>query len=237
MKKLSYLLILLLVGNTAFATCRLADAQWKAKLYEKALAAYEQCSYDKNDATAQYTLATFYLDGNEAVKQDIRHALFLFRLSAENGYAPAQRELAKLIDTLEGLGKVGKQGLSDWKDQMEPMGFDCSIPAFSWALLAADKKENKWFYPTEAIYDEQAADLVKTWTAKKGLEQKGLATEKAVEWKQLRLLKSAKSLLSTKEYNEFFKILTSTEKGQTARSRKKEAMDKLKKKWEKKKGL
>ena len=224
-----YLVAFLLINTVAFGACVVADALWKEKIYEKAIYTYEQCAYDRNDSIAQYKLATFYLDGNEAVEQDIRHALFFFRLASENGYAPAQRELAKLVDVLDSLGDVGKQGLAEWKAQMEPMGFDCSIPAFSWALLAADKKENKWFYPTEALFDEQAADLVKKWTAQKGQAQKGLATEKAVEWKQLRLLKSAEAVLSPSQYNEFLKTLTSNEKGQFVRSRKKEATEELKK--------
>lgn len=235
MRKFLYILLFVICSRHAFGACVIGDALWQAKQYTKAISTYEQCAYDKNDAVAQYRLAMLYLNGNESVKQDIKQALFFFRLSSENGYAPAQRELAKLLDTLENLGDVGKQGIIAWKNLMEPMGFDCDISAFSWALLAAEKQENKWFYPTESLFDEQAAQLVDTWTKQKGQDKKRQAAEKAIEWKQIRLLKSAKTLLSDTEYKDFFKVLTSTEKGQAARSRKQQATEKLKAMWEAKK--
>ena len=228
--------VMYLYSHFALAVCLVADAQWKAGEYEQAMVNYENCAYKKNDAIAQYTLANFYLDGNDYIKQDIRHALFFLRLSAENGYAPAQRMLALLIDDLENLGEVGEKGLNDWKQQMKRLGFS-DIPAFSWLLLAADKQENKWFYPTPGDVDEEAIRLADSWTNKRGSDEKGLATQMAVAWKQIRLIKSAKVLLNPVEFESFLKIMETKETGSDIRNRKKRAMDRVKQVWEVKKNL
>ena len=237
MKKVIFLFVLFFLHSRfATAVCLVADSQWKIGQYEQAMANYEKCAYEKNDAIAQYKLASFYLDGNEYVEQSVRHALFFLRLSAENGYAPAQRMLALLIDDLENLGEVGQQGLDEWRRQMKDFGFS-DVPAFAWLLIAADKQENKWFYPTPGNVDEEAVKLADSWTKKIGIAEKGLATQIAVAWKQIRLIKSAKALLPPEEFESFLKIMESKETGIDVRNRKKRAMDRVKQVWEAKKSL
>ena len=233
-KGILFTIVLCMFAQKGIASCDIADAQWKAKKYELAMANYEKCAYAQNDAVAQYELAMHYLNENEHLEQDILHALFLLRLSSESGYAPAQRELGKLMDILHSFGEVGTNAMHDMEKQMLLYGLSDDLSPFAWVLLASEKVENKWFYPTPGELDEQAVQLSDAWSMQKGPLARTEALRQAGAWKESRLLKSAKQMLSEEDYGDFEAIMTSKETGQTIRMERRQAMEKLKQIWEKK---
>jgi len=101
--------------------------------------------------------------------------------------------------------------------------------------LAAEKTENKWFYPNAGPVDKNANALVETWTAQKGQVARTEAMRQAAAWKENRLLQSAHQILSDEAYANFYQIMTTSEKGQKIRSLRRQAMEDLKSVWEQQK--
>ncbi len=218
----------------AHASCLLGDAQMRAGRTDRAKISYETCALQNNDAQGQYALGLLYRDGIEPVRQNMKMALFYFRLAAENGYAPAQRDLAELMETLTEFGTVGQTALTDYESQMRDMNTDNTdtLSAFAWALLAAEKADNKWFYPSPALSDDAAAKLVKKWTSSKGTAAKDAAIQQATVWKEKRLVKSAVNLLSLEEYAAFMEQMYPQKNDAQTLTQKKKAMADLKTVWE-----
>ena len=207
MRKL-FLLILFMHTFSTFADCPMANL-YKGKNDFMEWRSYETCATELNDSEAQFLVAQTYLNGNKNVTQNLRSAMKYFRLASENGYAPAQRELAKLMDSLNDLGKDGVEAIAeieeDWQKQNEikrqPM------PALSWLMLAAERPENKWFYLVEPSMDKEAASLLPSMKTKYGNEEVKKASLLATQWKQEQLMKQAKSLLTERAYKQFENII------------------------------
>jgi TPR repeat protein len=161
-----------------------------------------------NDSESQLLIGQTYLKGNKNVPQNLKLALKFFRMGAENGYAPAQRELAKLMDSLNDLGDEGKSAISEMNDQWQDETKTNQLPmtALSWMMLAAEKKENKWFYFAPATTDEEAVKLIEQMRSKYSSEEKN-ASLAATQWKQALLMKQAKALLTEHAYKQFENII------------------------------
>ena len=94
MKKFLLFLLLSVWVLPAAADCFEGDMAFEREKWRIARLAYETCAQTKNDAVSFYRLGQIYLTA-KGVPVDRTRALLYFRYGAENGYAPAQRELAK----------------------------------------------------------------------------------------------------------------------------------------------
>ena len=206
MKKVFFFLFFMNI-SAVFASCPMADL-YKGKNAMLEWRNYQICAEDMNDSESQFLIGQTYLNGAENIAQNLELALHFFRMSAENGYAPAQRELAKLMDTLNDLGTAGQQAIDEmdkkWSNESE--GKKEKMSALSWMMLAAEKKENKWFYFAPAIADEEASRLLPQMKAKYAENEKN-ASLAATHWKQAQLMKQAKSLLTERAYKQFENII------------------------------
>ena len=213
----------------AYAKCPLAEAYLKTRKKDKIFEQYKVCAEMFNDSESQLHVGMTYLNGTDFANQSLQSAFKYFRMGAENGYAPAQRELAKLMDALEDMGSDGKEALADFEEQWQKENALERQPlsALAWMTLAAEKSENKWFYDCPAVTDEEAIRLLPRFRSNRNVE----ASEKqAVAFKQEKLMQQARNLLSDSAYDDFESIIYSEkQKGKVrARMTKAQAIENLK---------
>lgn len=206
MKKILFLLFSI-NASVVFANCPMADL-YKGKNTMLEWRNLQICAKEMNDSESQLLIGETYLNGNKNIPQNLKLALKFFRMGAENGYAPAQRELAKLMDTLNDLGDAGKNAISEMDDQWQNESKTNQLPmtALSWMMLAAERAENKWFYFAPALTDEEAIRLLPQMKSKYAKEEKD-ASSAATSWKQAQLMKQAKSLLTERAYRQFENVI------------------------------
>ena len=208
MKTLFYLFIFFKI-STALAFCPMGELYQQAGKEFDAWAQYQACADVNNDAPSQLYIGQIYLKGNANVQQNLTRALNYFRKGAENGYAPAQRQLAVLMQEIEELGPDGQQALNDFEDnwRQENNSSRKTMSALSWMMLAAEKPENKWFYFSENVLDKEAVSLLPKFKANLSPKQIEEAQKAATAWKQEQLLRQAKKLLSDEAYKDFKQII------------------------------
>lgn len=206
-KKVFLILFCFLYSVSAVnAFCPLADASLKNNRPMQAWYYYKNCADTFDDSQSQFYIASNYLNGSDYAPQDLHQAWNYFRRAAENGYAPAQRELAKLIDALEDMGKDGRQALAEYQAQWQEKNAT-QLPALSalaWAMLAAERAENKWFYKAEPQTDQEAVRLLPALRAKGNTKQ---AEKQAIAFKQQQLMRQARDLLTDRAYQDFEAII------------------------------
>ena len=226
-KKL-FVLICCFYAGSVFAKCPLGDAYLKAKQPDRAFEEYKNCAETLNDSESQLYVGKIYLDGTSFAPQNLETAYNYFRMGAENGYAPAQRELAKLIDAIEDMGDFGKKKLAgferQWQEknklQREPLS------SLAWMTLAAEKAENKWFYNAPAVADDEAVRLLSRYKSKNDNKK---SEEQAIAFKQEKLMACARRLLSDSAYNNFKAIIYPKEGKTKSSMTKAQAIENLKK--------
>ena len=204
-KKL-FVLVCCFYAGTVFVKCPLGDAYLKSKQSERAFGEYKNCAENLNDSESQLYVGNVYLDGAPYAPQSLETAYNYFRKGAENGYAPTQRELAKLIDAIEDMGDFGKKKLSDFECRWQKKNNLQRQPlsSLAWMTLAAEKAENKWFYDVPAIADAEATKLLPVYRSKKDMKE---AEKQAVAFKQEKLMLQAKKLLSDSAYRNFKNVI------------------------------
>ena len=205
MVKKLFALFFCFYAGVVCAACPLADVYLKTDNKKEIFNEHKACARQLNNFESQFYIGTIYLNGTDYAKQNLRMAYKYFRMSAENGYAPAQRELAKLIDALEDMGPDGKQALDELENRWAAENNSNREPlsALAWMMLAAERAENKWFYNAPAIADEQAISLLASF--KKGNTKQ--AEQQAVAFKQEKLMQQAKRLLSDSAYRDFESVI------------------------------
>lgn len=201
-----------LLALPAGAACLFGDAYLARGQYEQARQVYENCAKEQNDPGAQYALGQLYQNGT-GTPQNIKRALFYYRFAAENGLASAQRALAQLMMDLERMGAPGRVALQDYETKIgelketqktiaEPIKAR-EMSAYAWMLLAAEKADNKWFYPAGGDQDQQAVRLLPSLESRYGKSAREQAVRQASAWKEDKLLRAAKTALSDSEYATF----------------------------------
>ncbi len=205
MKKILFALLFFWV-SIANAACPLGQAYEKAKNAGGAWFAYKGCADNFKDAESQVYIAMQYLNGSDFAQQNLATAFQYFRAAAEDGYAPAQRELAKLMVALEDIGPEGKAALADFEKDWQTKSNSTRPPmsALAWMILAAEKAENKWFYMAPAIADAEALNLLSQYRSK--MDSK-VAESQAVAFKQEQLMQQARNLLTDAAYKDFESII------------------------------
>lgn len=228
MVKKIFILLCCFYAGIVYAKCPLAEAYLKTDNKREVFNEYKACARQLNDAESQFYVGMIYLNGADYAKQNLKMAFKYFRAGAENGYAPAQRELAKLIDALEDMGSVGKQALTDLERQWQEKNNSNREPlsALAWMTLAAERAENKWFYNAPAIADKDAINLLASFKSKGNIEQ---SERQAIAFKQEKLMDTAQDLLSDSAYRDFEAIIYPKGKKQAGQMTKAQAIENLKK--------
>ena len=197
-----------LFASFVYADCPHGDALWDRQEYQTAERYYMECAR-KNDSDALYKLGLIYKNGYVEQQKDVIKGLSFLRFSAENGYAPAQRELGEALLELE-QSESGRQIISEYQEKIQPASKGTGILArakrtdlspYAWILLAAEKKENKWYYPCKAVSDEKAIQIIQE--SRMGKDARTKAVTEAGMWKMNKLRSTAKEILHLDEYRTF----------------------------------
>ncbi|MBO7332960.1 MAG: sel1 repeat family protein [Alphaproteobacteria bacterium] len=197
-----------LFATFGYADCPHGDALWDRQEYQTAERYYLECAKE-NDSDALYKLGLIYKNGYIEQQKDVIKGLAFLRFSAENGYAPAQRELGESLLELEQT-ESGRKIISEYQGKIQPTSKGAGILArakrtdlspYAWILLAAEKEENKWYYPSKTISDEKAVQIIQE--SRMGKDARTKAVTEAGAWKMNKLRSSAKEILTLDEYRTF----------------------------------
>ena len=229
---LAALFCLMNFAADGFAACPEGDILLQKGMEKQAVEAYTTCAEEENDPQAQFFLGQAYQNGKNGLNTDLNNALFYYQLAAENGYAPAQVQLAKILSSLmtnnetviletyqQILKSLEEQELTGTqKTQIADRAVQ-GLPPYAWLLLAADKKENKWFLPAGESSDEEALSLLRVMDKQISPTDKKAAVRQASKWKEKKLLQTAKEVLTEQEYQAFYQTLYPTVRKPDAKAR------------------
>ena len=208
--KYIYGLIFLCFAVVAWAACPLGEASLAVKNYAQAQQFFKGCALIDNDAQAQYALARMYRDGFLPGAEQKLQTLKYLRFAAENGYGPAQYELALLmLDFLR--TPEGQAVLSHHSEQLRQIKMQRKQPLLqmsplAWMLLAAERAENKWFYTAPPVYVAEAEQALKD-AHLTPFHLKEIQMQ-ATQWKQNKLLHVARQIMTEAEWQRFFPMPT-----------------------------
>lgn len=201
-----YCVVLLCWAGLVAASCPLGDSALKIKNYAQAQEFFESCALVDNDALAQYTLAHMYRDSLLPSAERKFQTLKYLRFSAENGYGPAQYELAQLmLDFLR--TPEGQALLAHHSEQIRQIKIERQQPLLqmsplAWMLLAAERAENKWFYTAPPVYVPEAEKALQD-AHLTPVHLKEIQTQ-AIQWKQNKLAHVARQVMTEDEWQRFF---------------------------------
>ena len=211
-------LISILWSFSVNAACQMAEMMQEISTPEQQLMLYENCAVNQNDDETQSMLAQQYATGTGGVKKDLNRALYYYQLSAENGNAESQAQLArlymevdrspatrKLLTTyLKTIRAVDLQELATMQGKtIPPEVFKGElVHPYALLLLASEAEDNKWFYPSKI---RKAPDYVEKLLKDYQLdeEKKKKQMQVASAWKRRKLLESAYYVLPDDEYEVF----------------------------------
>ena len=203
---------------------------------------YENCAIYFNDDESQSILAKRYAAGTDGVKKNLNRALYFYQLSAENGNAESQAQLARLYMELDRTPATRKlmvaymetiysADMKSVRDTHGPSAFRGElIHPYALLLLASEPVENKWFYPSKVLKaPDYVEELLKTYPLDENKKKQQML--KAVEWKKRKLLDVASKLMSKEEYNQFKEAVV-PESGRIDKERRDEALAKFRQRYE-----
>lgn len=197
---------------SVWGACPEGDFILKEKGIDASIVAYQRCALNENDDNAQVVLARIYHGGNNGIKKNVMKALLYYHLAADNGNAVAQTELAKLLLQMDSETTSRQELISYLKQIQIALKNDQSstfkgeiLHPYVLLLLAAEKQDQKWYYPTTVKVCPEAVSLLRSYSIsdkqKKELLQQGSA------WKQRKILEVAKEILLPLDYQLFYQIL------------------------------
>lgn len=232
MKKIFFTVIFFGWSFLVNAACVEGDLAFEKGNWSFARLAYESCIYANDDAKAFYQLGQIYLTA-KGVPLDRTKALLYFRYGAEKGYAPAQRELAKLMTSpllKRGATEEVQRIVSSQKALLPKLprtNPSLELSAFAWGVLAAERAENKWFYPSPALADAEAEKWVQTMEKKEGKAAKEAAVRQASTFKEQRLIWAAREIYDDVAFNQFMQMVF-PQNGKVNYVQRSQAVEKLK---------
>ena len=206
--RLIFLGILLGLSYSAHAVCPLPHDSSLSLENAKVRVVYQGCAEGMNDDYAQARLAAFYDKGAKSTPRELSKALYYYQLSADNGNAVSQARLAELYVELD-KNAQGRKVLHDYLDSVVSMSDETKkantddiwvslTHPYVLLLLANEKPEGKWYYPTEQkVAPEKARNLLGQY--KVDAARKRSYVQQASAWKQKKLLEIAKQVLSGAE--------------------------------------
>ena len=232
MKKIFLTLFLLGWVLPAAADCFEGDMAFAREKWRTARLAYEACAQTKNDALSFYRLGQIYLTA-KGVPVDRTRALIYFRYGAEKGYAPAARELAKLMNSpllpADAVGRVQAKITAQKarRPRLTHVDDTLELSDFAWALLASERAENKWFYPSPALSDTEAQKMVADWERTRGKAAKEAAVREASRFKEELLIWAARETYGDKAFFQFMQAVFPPD-GRPDYTQRTQAVEKLK---------
>ena len=219
---------LLLAIASVQARCLLADKYKKEGNEELENLALVSCAMHYNDDESQLKIAEAYLKGTQGFEKNELDALYMYQLAAETGNAEAQVKLAELLQSFD-TSPERRRMLKEYQGKLKKEssiegGFSGEIlHPYTLLLLASERVENKWYYPSpNKAAPARASVLLNGYQISP--EKKVAATKDASRWKTRKLMETAKEVFPEEEYLNFSKRL----KDNTMRV---EAMDEFKKKY------
>lgn len=211
MKRFLFICCLIAAG-AAMAKCPDADETRAQKGVKAAEAEYIGCALNYNDDDSQVILAEAYAKGQDGLAKSMNRALLFYHLSAESGNAQSQVKLAEALMKLD-TTSVGRQVILDYIQKMRNY-FDSQtafkgqlLHPYSLLLLAAEKPDNKWYYPSAVVADVRAKTVLAGYKITEDKRKTALAD--AASWKNRKLLEAAEEVLLPAEYQSFKKIMQS----------------------------
>jgi len=233
-------LVSIMASMSVHAACPQIELVRKAAP-DKLLPVYESCAIYANDDESQSILAHMYATGSDGVQKDLNRALYYYQLSAENGNAESQTQLARLYIELD-KSPATRKLMVNYLNTIYPvrnMLFQQHGPTNSQGelmhpymllLLASEPAANKWFYSSEVLTAPASAEtLLNSYPISE--EKKKKQMRAASLWKKRKLLEAASVLLSEKEYNTF-KEAVYPEAGPVDKARRQEALTKFRQQYE-----
>ncbi len=217
-----------------FAACPEGSRLMRSKNNEKAVLAYQECAIRENDDDSQLVLARLYNKGERYAAQNTTKALLYYHLAADNGNAIAQTELAKLLLEMDKDDEKRKQLISYLKQIQTAMKNDRNatfkgeiLHPYALLSLAAEKQDQKWYYPTKAKISPEASVLLRSYSLPANKKKEVLRAGSA--WKQRKMLETAQEVFSEEEYKQFYQTIY-PQKGVPDAFLRKQALEKLKEK-------
>jgi len=220
--RLFFMLGLLLTATYTQAACLFSDSLAATLDERSVISLYQSCAEGMNDDAAQARLAAIYEKGGSTVLQDLKKAMYYYQLSAENGNANSQARLAQLYMQFD-KGKSNRAFLYNYMGSIAPVQNTTQksgaktepntqgglLHPYVLLMLANEKPENKWYYPTNVIQaPPYAAKLLKEYKIDE--EKKKQLTRQATQWKKRKLLEAARQILPAAEYQDFVNTLYPT---------------------------
>lgn len=227
-----YVFVLCLLG------CVAVSAQARCFSESQTKADYLLCAIQENDDEAQLYMAHQHL-GKGALTEvpvtQLYRALLYFHLSADNGNALAQRELAQLLMQMD-EDLVLRQSLKGYLEQVKKANqngqitfSDELIHPYILLTLAAEAGANKWYYPSLKKRDvPMARDLLQQYPQIDDAK-KQMLIRRASQWKQEKMKQAAQEVYDQKEYRQFMDRVF-PEQGRADAFIRQQALDELKEK-------
>ncbi|MDD3669580.1 MAG: hypothetical protein PHX68_04845 [Alphaproteobacteria bacterium] len=212
MKGFVFVCCLMAAGAVA-AKCPDADETRLKSGMKAAETGYIGCALNDNDDDAQVVLAEAYGQGRDGIAKDMHRALLFYHLSAESGNAQSQVKLAEALMKLDAT-PVGRQVILDYIQKMRNHFTSQTefkgqlLHPYSLLLLAAEKPDNKWYYPSVVTTEPRAKVVLAGYKITEDKKKTALAD--AASWKNRKLLEAAQEVLLPAEYQAFKRIMQSS---------------------------
>ncbi len=199
-------LLMLLFSLNAAAFCPIADAAAKKNGMDFAIPLYIRCALSKNDDETQLMLARFY----QKQQKNTTQSLFYYHLSADNGNAMAQTELAELLLKMDKNPNTRMEILNYYKTTEEMNNFNrmtgfksLRISPYALLFLANEPAEKKWYYPSKTKSDPTASRQLKNYSQTISEAKKNKALQEVQAFKNKKVIEAAQTLLTPAEYQTF----------------------------------
>jgi TPR repeat protein len=186
-----------------------------------------------NDDESQIKLARAYAKGEFGLEKDPNLSIYFYQLSAENGNAQAQVNLAEALikayenpKTKEKILEHRKNlSMTEGEDDKSLFNGDFMHP-YAFLKLASEGPDKKWYYPSfERSAPTRTLSLLRNYEHNMTDDEKKLAIRQASQFKTRKLLQMAKEVLTEDEYPQMEQRLKSPQT-------QKQAMEELKVKME-----
>ncbi len=228
-----FALLFFFCSTASFASCLVGDEVYQ-KSIKSSVPVYQNCAIIENDEHAQMRLADIYLNGATGVEKNVMKGLLYLHLASDNGNAEAQTKLAKILLEMDATNQ-GRNMLISYINQIKLAFKNDTASSFKGDILhpyvlltlAAEPADQKWYYPTEVKTSSKAIGLLKKYDIDDARKKELL--KQGVQWKQRKMMETAKEVLSVTEYKDFESVIY-PEKGQPDPFLRKQALSNLREK-------
>ncbi len=191
----------------ARAACPEGDFVKEQRGINEAMEYYYMCAVGQNDDETQLMLARAFQRGTNGIIPDPKKSMLFYHLAADNGNAVAQVEFAQLLLKLDETA-MGRESVLAHTRRMKA-AFSVAgglfkgelLHPYALLMLAAEKPDQKWYYPTEEKSNPGAAVLVKNYQI--DAKRKQMVLRDASLWKQRKMIEAAQDVMEPEEFDKF----------------------------------